>query len=80
METVCVRLFRTYVGGLFFLGLSSIDDRVVYSKKNDLQLNIPFLSFIAHCDRRLSEVLPGGYISEKIGSAKSGNMVFADLR
>ena len=41
----------------------------LYSKKNDLQLNIPFLSFLAIAIGAIGSVA-GGYISEKTGSAK----------
>ena len=41
----------------------------LYNKKNDLHLNIPFLSFIAIAIGAVGSVA-GGYISEKIGSAK----------
>ena len=41
----------------------------LYAKKNDLPLNIPFLSFIAIAIGAIGSVA-GGYISEKIGSAK----------
>ena len=41
----------------------------LYNKKNDLHLNIPFLSFIAIAIGAIGSVA-GGYISEKIGSAK----------
>jgi MFS family permease len=41
----------------------------LYDKKNDLHLNIPFLSFIAIAIGAIGSVA-GGYISEKIGSAK----------
>ncbi len=41
----------------------------LYSKKNDLHLNIPFLSFLAIAIGAIGSVA-GGYISEKIGSAK----------
>ena len=41
----------------------------LYAGKNDLHLNIPFLSFIAIAIGAIGSVA-GGYISEKIGSAK----------
>ena len=41
----------------------------LYDKKNELHLNIPFLSFIAIAIGAIGSVA-GGYISEKIGSAK----------
>ncbi len=41
----------------------------LYAKKNDLPLNIPFLSFIAIAIGAIGSVA-GGYISEKIGSVK----------
>lgn len=41
----------------------------LYNKKNDLQLNVPFLSFLAISIGAIGSVA-GGYISEKIGSAK----------
>ena len=41
----------------------------LYSNKNDLQLNIPFLSFLAIAIGAIGSVA-GGYISEKTGSAK----------
>ena len=41
----------------------------LYAKKNDLHLNIPFLSFIAIAIGVIGSVA-GGYISEKFGSAK----------
>ena len=41
----------------------------LYAKKNDLHLNIPFLSFIVIAIGAIGSVA-GGYISEKIGSAK----------
>ena len=41
----------------------------LYSNKNDLHLNIPFLSFIAIAIGAIGSVA-GGYISEKTGSAK----------
>ena len=41
----------------------------MYNKKNDLHFNIPFLSFIAIAIGAIGSVA-GGYISEKIGSAK----------
>ena len=41
----------------------------LYSNKNDLQLNIPYLSFLAIAIGAIGSVA-GGYISEKTGSAK----------
>jgi MFS family permease len=41
----------------------------LYSNKNDLHLNIPFLSFIAIAIGAIGS-FAGGYISEKTGSAK----------
>jgi MFS family permease len=41
----------------------------LYAKKNDVHLNIPFLSFIVIAIGAIGSVA-GGYISEKIGSAK----------
>ena len=41
----------------------------LYAKKNDLSLNIPFLSFLAIAVGAIGSVC-GGYISEKIGSAR----------
>jgi len=41
----------------------------LYDKKNELHLNIPFLSFIVIAIGAIGSVA-GGYISEKIGSAK----------
>ena len=41
----------------------------LYAKKNDLYLNIPFLSFLAIAIGAIGSVV-GGYISEKVGSAK----------